>query len=116
MTEGAFLGPVLLVLGPVAIGCLIAAAGYWFARKSGLGPLQAEYTKTLEALNRTLDDKLAAMQEQLDVETAARKALALRFADLEAENQVLRGQLQAVTDARVAALVAENARLRELHQ
>ena len=105
-------GALLTVLGPISIGCVLATVGYWFARRSGLGPLQAEYKKTLEALNAGLDDKLKLMQERLDQETTARLRLAARVGELEAENHNLRGQLQAVTDARVLALEAEVDRLR----
>ena len=111
----AILGPVILVLGPVAAVCAIALAGYWFAKRSGLGPLQAEYKKTLEALNEGLDDKLRLTQEKLELVTVERDLLRAEVEELKAANIRLRGELQAVTDARVLALEAEVQRLRGPH-
>ena len=111
----SLVGPILLILGPVAVVCAVAVAGYWFAKRSGLGPLQAEYKRTLEALNEGLDDKLRLVTEKLEQVTIARDLLATEVEELKHENIRLRGELQAVTDARVIALKGEVKRLRGPH-
>lgn len=72
------------------VGSVVAGVGYVFARRSGLGPLQAEYVKELTGLKDALEDKVKLRDERIGMlekdladETAERKGLDERVRELE---------------------------------
>lgn len=109
-------GPFLVA---TVVGCAIAGLGYVFARRAGLGPIQAEYVTTLRDINNSLDEKLRLMQERLDSEQRQVNELRIRvqrlettIIDLTTENHDLKRQLKDAQDAKILRLESENNRLR----
>lgn len=93
------------LFGSIAIGSIIAAVGYYFARKSGLTSVQTEYASTLAKTNEALIQRVAAVEERA-------KAAERRATDAENESRRLSAKMSRL-ERTVAHLAEENDYLRE---
>lgn len=91
--------PFLPFLLATTVGAAVAVAGYWAARRAGLGPVQGEYVRALEGNNRMLNERLDMLEDELKREKAVRARLAKKVLRLERtvvtlaeENDYLRRQ------------------------
>ena len=75
--------PFLPFLLATTVGAAVAVAGYWAARRAGLGPVQGEYVKALEGNNRMLNERLDLIEDELKREKAVRARLAKKVLRLE---------------------------------
>jgi regulator of replication initiation timing len=84
----------------LSIGAFIAALTFWFARRSGLQPVQAELIDNLQDNAKALSDQVNLLREQLKNEIEQRQHLERKvtilqqaIVDLAAENSTLRKRL-----------------------
>jgi len=77
------LGSALQALAAGAVGVVLAVAGYFVAKRSGLGPVQAEHVRNLVGNNTALEQRVGILEEALEREKRRRARLARKVVSLE---------------------------------
>jgi chromosome segregation ATPase len=74
-----------IIVGLVAAGSalLVQGLGFYFNRKSGLAPAQAEYQDTLEGMNKALSGRVTDLEQLVERQSLRIKDLEDHVLDLE---------------------------------